>query len=252
MPKVSVLSTVQAAYADTWNNRGALAVLATPAVVILSLITAVIAWGPPNEFRTRATTVVGIVGLFIFIAPFSVAWLRYLLQASPNADPAEAMRWGTRQRRALGAYIRVMLISVLALLLLTPLAASQAPGPLLIGLVASVAVVVVYARLLMLVPCAAMDHATTIADVWRMTEQNGLRLTGVILLTVLPLLFLAQTIGGSVGGVARAMGAADALSFALIASVLAHAFQFLILGVMLAGLARAFDDLKPKQVPQPV
>lgn len=248
MPKVPVLSTVQAAYFETWTKRAELAALATPAVVVLSILTAVIAWGPPTNFRLGLAILVQLIGLILLISPFSVAWLRFLILKSTQVDPRDAIRWGERERRVLGAYVRVTVFSVAALFLIQPFALSQAPALLLVGFAASIGFLVVYSRLLMHIPTAAMDGPKTVAEIWRLTENNGLRLAAIVLLSVLPPLLTSLIASSILTGLATGAGIAETLSFSLIASLVVHGFQFATLAFMLSALAKAFSILTPKQV----
>ncbi len=251
MPKLPVLSTVQAAYLDTWNKRSELTALATPAVVILSVLTAILAWGPSSDARFAIALLVQFVGLVVLIAPFSVAWLRFLILEAQVVDPADALRWGQRQGRTLAAYVRITVFSVAALFLIEPFAQSQAPALILAGFAASIAFLVIYSRLLMQIPSIAMDRNATLSEVWQLTADNGFRLAGIVLLAVLPPLLASLIISGLLRGLAVTAGAAGTLTFSLISSIVLHTFQFATLAVMLAALARAFTTLTPKQVALP-
>ncbi len=254
MAKLPVLATVRTAYMDTWAARRELALLATPAVSALSILTVVIMLSLRNGANIGAGILVQIIGFIAFVTPFTVAWLRHLITNESDGTAWAAVTWGKPQRRALAVYLRIVAFSMIssALIQVFTLGTAAQPSPLIFAApFIAIAVLVANARQFVQLPSEALGNRMSLSDVWNLTDANGFRLTGVLLLTTLPTLLPTLIINQILDAVATALNADISLTFLLISGVVGHSLQFAGFAVLLAGFAQAYRVLTSKAVTLP-
>ena len=251
MAKLPVLATVRSAYLDVWSTRQDLARLATPAVSILSLLSVATMWSLHGGANIGAVILVQLIGFIALVTPFSVAWLRRIIIHESSGSAWVALTWGRRQRRTLAVYLRIVVFSMISsvLIQIVTLGASQQPSPLIfVAPIVSLAVLVANARQFVQLPPEALDMRLSLSDVWRLTDANGFRLTGVLLLTTLPTLVVLLVVSGILGALASALNAENSLTFFLVDGIVAHSMQFISFAVLLTAYAHAHTALTSKTV----
>ncbi len=135
-------------------------------------------------------------------AIFGVAWHRVILLGGAAAAPLLVPRWTARQWRFLGYAllfaVAIYAVGILPRLVLGELLVTGQPDPaaapsglaLLAILVLSIALLILFMRLSFVFPAVSVDESYGLADSWRHTQRQGLRLVAAMLLTIIPILLL--------------------------------------------------------------
>jgi hypothetical protein len=248
-PPFSVRATVDQALSLLWRLRDDLLRLAcVPFVATFAASALAAIW--PGAF-TRLVAVLASIALLML---FSVAWLRLLLLGPAAAGTGMPLRWSRRETTFLLRWVAVNLVPAigaavpLSLLLLDEGRSATLLGVLLIAAIVFAAMLI-QARLSLVLPAVAVDHAYRLADSWRDTADCGVALLISLVLTNLPILICAF----GLELVATATGLARAAPYTLMA--VEGGLSYAAFGASLAVYSIAFRVRSgwpgPRQPPRP-
>ncbi|MDP6428608.1 MAG: hypothetical protein QGH73_00715 [Rhodospirillales bacterium] len=219
--KLPVWGTMTHTYRFFWAERRQFWLLALPAIAVVSLLSALADWSviTANSGRIDAlsqrsrlqelplsaiilTLVATVAGIWAYVC-YSVAWHRSYLVPGEQVTIGSCYLWRARQGRFLWTLIKVALITALAwipasivFVIVAGFGAwsaggggfsAQGPGVLMAMALIGLLIAVVYARLAVLLPAAAVDDVMTIGRVWALTRGNGWRLLGIVILVSIPI-----------------------------------------------------------------
>lgn len=246
---------------DTWQNRRDFAAFALLPVLALSIVwtltIAAIGELPANiedpsqvppEIAARlffGISVYGFVSL-IFYTLFAVPWHRRTLIGPESVTVGAALRWGRRQSRFLGRLLLIFInITVLSFILFVLLANVIPIGPATMGPIFSAVLIVlslVYARLAMVLPAAAIDTRMRFAEAARLTKGNSWRVMFSVVLVPLIVWF----VGGmalllAVSPLAELIGSSITAQF--IVSLIRHTVNFVGFAIGITALSLAYRQL---------
>lgn len=252
---VPVIDTAAKAIEFLWRGRGDFMTLAFPAIVVLSIVRTVLAQifpapmvapdVPPGEAATiglgnPVVILLTALASFYFWTTFAVAWLRrYLLPKEPWSI-GEALQWRSRHSRVL-----LYLLGFSALF-----AVAAFIGVTLGGLAAGIflALVVIgflYARLSLVFPGAAVDHALTFGESWMLTRGNTARLFALF-----AAVWLVTLIG--TGGILQMLGLVlvpTSFMGEFVVAFVANVLGYLSVALSMSILAIVYDRLRTKRSP---
>ncbi len=189
--------------------------------------------GEENLLRLLAMLLVNVIALTLF----AVSWHRLtLLGEKPRILPrvgSEHMRFAT---------LSLVLIFVTTLITLSGvgIAASGAVG--IAALLAVIAVVVVYLRLSMMFPAAAIDAPSSMAASWAMTKGSALTLFWAVVLGTIPMILISLIVLSLAGIVISAIFQGAALGGWLYLGVNAI-LSYLSWGVVVGIVSLAYLQL---------
>ena len=249
--RLPVLATARDAYAFVWRHRRRFFALAFPAIVVLSILTALVVrlptWAPSagdgaavgNKFGWG--DIVGTVAELALWVMFAVAWHRRYLVPAEATTVGAALRWQRRQNRfllvALGISGVVFLGGALAGAL-----AYFGPGGTMIYPASALAflfALYVYARLALLFPAAAVDHHLGFTECFKLTRRNGWRLVAILALVVAPF-WVALSVGVAA---TVALGTVGGLTGTLIGTLFHQGLNFAGIAVGVSALSIAYREL---------
>jgi len=241
------------------ESRRDLLILATPPVIGLSIIGTLVHIAVPNLGMTPEGTPIGgpatlwaILGLFAlnvaFYIMFAVAWHRRFLLPDEVVTVSQALSWRPEKSRFLLFLILIALLvfmTIMALGAFMPIimmAAGQGPGVAGIGvMVTLVAVAMLFARLALVLPAAAIGLKDfKMRDSWMATKGHSISMFLVVLLPTLiavvaslPVLMVAQLFGD----------VAQTWTGSTIAALIAQALNYFAIALGVSSLSIAFTDL---------
>lgn len=209
--QIPVPETILAACRDTWEGRRDIAALAflpilgmsvfaTIKIAVMGNIVAEIS-GMEISTETPPDVLVGLsTKLFfnklldslvslVFYTLFAVAWYRRNLIGPEAVTVGVAMRWSQRHWYFLRRLV-LLLAGLMGLIFVaTILLGAIFPGALAFSAVL-IAVGLIYARIMLVLPAAALDTPMTIADSAKLTTGNGWRIFLAVMLTPLIIMLL--------------------------------------------------------------
>lgn len=196
---VAVGATTAEAFAFCWRNRRDLIALASPGIIILSLVNSVLAVLLPRpeavapEEGAAAPTVADmlpenfLLTLLIFSVPalyfwttFAIAWHRRYLASGDGPTVGQTLRWQAE-------HTRYLLLS-LGLFALLGIVAAITSRLVFVGVVL---VGVLYSRLVFVLPAASLNESLGYAGSWRLTDGNTFRILAIMLPVVIVLMMMA-------------------------------------------------------------
>lgn len=182
MRKLSIGATFGQAYSLTFGNLGLFArVAAVPFGLILAMNLALILFAnPPKDWMVIAQNILTI----IIQVPIFTSWHRFTLLPRSQAVPTMGFTFTLREVRFFG-YLLAMSLSIATPSLLLIAAGQQ--GNRLVALLLLVVVLLVWARLILVFPAAAVGDRVHLRDSWRLTQGNGWRIFWLQILVSLPL-----------------------------------------------------------------
>ena len=125
-------------------------------------------------------------------------------------------------------------------------AAGSGTGPvkLLALFGALVGIMLVYSRLLLILPAAALDEKMSLSDSWRLTRGNSWRMVGISFLPSIPMLIVMVFASVAVLSAISASGLRESLTAMLVANLLGQALFFIGVAVTVSALSIAYRDFK--------
>lgn len=270
MVKVSIWATVRESYGFVWYGRRRFASLATPAIVVLAILSTLVTWlaasTVPGGAENRMAGPAGILlvitvpaSIFLWVV-FSVAWHRAFLKPNESVTVSGALKWGRRQSRFLLLTIAVGLLIVLIMAggALVALAASSLSGvdqtgfaqnnflPLyLAGLACAL---VMSGRLALLFPATTVDHRMTFGESWETTRGNGWRIAIIVFLVALPIWVAARLLSVPI----MFFGQTNSLTAMLLAGLVDQTLGFIGVAVGVSALSIAYRVIMDAQTRAPM
>jgi len=270
--KLPVWEVVKEVYRFVWAARRDLVAIASVPVLGLTIFITVMTevFGAPGmftDFRSRAGSEdylvwpMNIVAMAIYVM-FAVAWHRRYLVPGERMTVWTALRWDARKTRFL---LRLIGASVLGLLvMLAPMAlvsvgvstavhldgnssvADSVVAGMATGIAGLVLLHLIYGRLFLWLPAAAVDDPTGLRGLWRLGRRNTWRLFWIVVAVGLPFWFLAI--------VSIAMPAflvEPGLTARLIVHLASQAVGYLGIAITVSALSASYRRLKDAAPPVP-
>jgi hypothetical protein len=265
MIKLPVLAIVREAYAFLWRQRRVFWALAVPGVIVVAIVGAVLVWimstivsaggtGGANIDVLRRGPIILVLLIYAVIYGaiailYSVAWHRAYLLPGQSTTVGGAYRWHMRQTRFFFNYLKIfgtvipfMLIAGVVIGMITaPLATHWAIA------VIQIAYIVVggwiFARLSMLFPATAVDRHMKYAEGWRLTQGNGWRLLGIIVLVAIPMWVIALPVNFAIAKFAFEAGLFGSPTVSLLRMLIYHFLGFVGIAVGVTALSISYKRL---------
>ncbi len=260
MKQLPVIGTAIDAYTFVWENRRDFLLLAFLPIVIGAIADTVLRGflvpdadvpaepGAADLTQPRLGALVSAFVTLVLYVMFAVAWHRRFL-AEEQTTVGAALRWGPRHMRFLTRFFALVLFMVAVGFGVggsLTIGGEAGPGPLrlllLIG--ALVGTLLVYSRLLLIFPAAALDEKVSPLDSWRLTRGNSWRMVGISFLPIVPIwiasIFVAVPVLSGIAG----LGLQGSLTATLVASLIEQAFVFAGVAVTVSALSIAYRDFK--------
>ena len=238
MPIIPVNAILKNSILMTWNARRDFIAMATIPVVILTLISAVFGYKNPNGLLTIndggiSINIDGMVASLIafkvlFYIIFAAAWHRRCLMPSLSLNVATALKWDKGKTSFLFRIGGIVAL-ILPLIIFIPA----------IGLILSF---LIFSRLSLLLPAAAIGEDLTYKAAWKITKNNSWRMLWlslapsiafsiITIITIIPMAsFLANfNMGETLSGLAIIILLQEIIDYAGIAvgvAALSNAYKF--------------------------
>ena len=264
MKQLPVLGTVADAYAFVRENWRDFLLLASLPVAIGAIAETLLPtfFVPGAEIpvdsdvaggvRPNLVAAVGALVALVLYVMFAVAWHRRFLSLEQTTVGA-ALRWGPRQMRFLARFVTLALVMIAAGLLFggsltvgAVAATGSGTGPLrliaLFGVL--VGVVLMYSRLLLIFPAAALDEKMSLVDSWRLTRGNSWRMVGISFLPFFPIWIASAFVSVPILAAISAFGLRESLTVTLATNLVEQAFVFAGVAVTVSALSIAYRDFK--------
>jgi hypothetical protein len=253
--RLPVIQTVSAAYGFVFGNLRWFLRAALVPYVMSTLLFALQVQVPADESPGLALLLVAL-GLIPYTL-FAVSWHRLALLGSTAAEPPLVPPWRPRHTRFLGFFILVSLIGYFVVLLLGFLVgglvmagAEELPTLVLVLLVPSVMIAMFYLtlRLSFVFPAISVDERYGLAESWRHTAGQGLRLLAAMTLAVLPMVLAIAALYLIFAGVPletppelpSEAAAPPSLAAVVVFQVLSAVLGYLLTAVMVSVMSFAF------------
>ena len=250
--KLAILSTARGAYSFVWQHRRRFFSLAFPAIVVLSILTAIVAWfwplaGVAGQEIGWGEIGVDVGGLVLWIM-FAVAWHRRYLVPAESTTVGNAFKWQWRQTRFLLVTMGISLLvalgvslSVLLGVALDAMLSGGAGVETSLYLVFPLVALYVYARLSLLFPAAAVDRRLGFVECFKLTRGNGWRLVATWILVIAPF-WIALSIGLAMTAI---LGTFGGMTGTLIGTLFHQGLNFAGIAIGVSALSIAYRELVP-------
>ncbi|MGB0571666.1 MAG: hypothetical protein ACPGQM_06255 [Alphaproteobacteria bacterium] len=188
------------------------------------------------------------VAAFVAYVMFAVAWFRRYLIGPEGMTVGAAMRWGPRQWRLISRFFMLVgLVMLLGFLIQGPISLLTSVNPTL-GIFGRAAIVVgtllITARLLLVLPAAAVDRRFGFRDAGNATRGKSWYMLGIYLFSLLPALFALVIVAQLLTGLAISLSG-PSLSFLFVVLLVQQAIMFVAIACQVTALAEAFRQLAP-------
>lgn len=253
---VPVWQTAREVYAVTWRLKERLPGAAAWPFLMMVGLTLLGGWVGNSLIGNVIVNLLSIAAYTLF----AVAWHRVILLDSA-AESGSPTAWARRHNRFftfLLGYTVIATVVTLPLLLAAPAPLEDMPpeqaaaasaglaGPSLLMLVAGVALWYLFMRMSFVFPASAVDERYGLAESWRHTRRNGLRLMALSLLLVLPPAVVFAMVIGIIALIGAALvggpgaGEGPATGFGVIIGLVYALMYFVILALGIAGISIPF------------
>lgn len=262
-------TTLLDTYRFLWKSRQDLWAYALLPVVLVALVKTLTFWGladlasffePPADpvpipaeertsgplLRFGAVTLINMLVSLVAYALFAVAWHRRFLVGNEGKTVGAAMRWSGRQSRFIVRFVSLLLVvALVGSLVSIPVTVVSSAAPVL-GVFAFFVVLVVvglvYGRLLLILPAAAMDEPIGFRESAKLTEGRSWLMFGIGILPPLPALFaMVIVLGPLTDALAALVG--PSVSLLLVLVLLEQAFTFAGVAASVTALSIAYREL---------
>ena len=208
-------------YRFFWAERRQFWLLAVPAIIVVSMLSALADWSVARAAAERIDividgpafqalpvsaiflTVIAAAGSIWAYVSYSIAWHRSYLYPEENVTIATCYNWGGRQWRFLWTLIKISMVfagasalivfglflfSGTGLRSLSGFGISSFGPMVLTAMLFTFALIgAVYARLSVWLPAVALDRTLTLGQVWALTRGNGWRLLAIVVAVTIPI-----------------------------------------------------------------
>jgi len=258
MNHLSIIDTVKAAYSFVWQERQQFWQLTLPPLVILAILSALVQWGTittsetvdgVRSFSVQRSGWVGTLSFIMFVLniwiwlSYGVAWHRSYLTPGGALSPAEAYWPHTRQVRFLWTAVKIFLLMIPGIFIFPLFVAFSTAGIVLVFL-GILAYGYIYGRLLLWLPAVAVDDHLSFKEVWQLSEGNGMRLLGIIVVVTIPLILLSLPALLLVGPLSIFAEAGNSLTARLISNLIFEFLSFIGLAASISALSIAYGQLR--------
>lgn len=247
---VPVAETIRLAYAGVFGQIG---LVARAALLPFMLSTVLVVPALTAGDNLAMVLVVSLLRLIPYTL-FGVAWHRLILLGARVAPPVVFPGWQRRHWRFYGFALAitalttalVMAVSLAALAIVGDGAAPESAGPrpaeLAAGLLAILLLLYLMLRFSFVFPAVAVEESYGLADAWRHTKGQGLRLMLVIFLVLTPVLvsgwlLIGLLVGMLIGPAGAGIGTTAGTTAAYI---LGSALGYVSLALSLSVISSAF------------
>lgn len=254
--RLPVIQTVSATYGFVFGNLRWFVRAALVPYVMSTLLFALQVQIPAEESPGLALLLIAL-GLIPYTL-FAVSWHRLALLGPAAAVPPIVPPWRPQHSRFLGFFILVTLIGYFVVLPLGILvgglvmaSVEEVPTLALVLLVPCVTIAMFYLtlRLSFVFPAISVDERYGLAESWRHTAGQGMRLLGAMTLAILPialtiaalfLIFAGAPLETPPGLPAEVAAPGPSLAAAVVFQVLSSVLGYLLTAVMVSVMSFAF------------
>ncbi|MDJ0684398.1 MAG: hypothetical protein QNJ84_06845 [Alphaproteobacteria bacterium] len=254
--------TTLAAYRFVWADRRTMIRTAAAPTVILSLFAALqFAVAPPAApdagfmIAVSAWVVIQIVLLVALYAMFAVAWHRRYLAPDEAMTIGSSLRWDGRKTRflirlfgaallsALAGVPPVILVSLFGGLFLAGSDAVNASviAATVLGVITSL---VVFGRLSLCLPAAAVGEKLRFADSWAMTRGAGAKMFFILIAPSIPISLAGGLLDGLMSQALIAGGLETTLTGVLLYQLVSLIVAYIGIAVGVTALSIAYHTIK--------
>ncbi|MFQ5972629.1 MAG: hypothetical protein ACE5Q3_09865 [Alphaproteobacteria bacterium] len=263
MASLEVSRTIVDACRFAWTNRRDLLDYAALPVVVLSLFQVLearllpSAEAPDEAPSLHLSLLADTIVYMVVYTMFSVAWYRRYLIGVEGPTVGAALRWRWRHMVFLGRFIIVTLLPTILMLYLAASVAAASTGgagapagvPNLLILVALVAILLAWARLLLVLPAAAIDDDASLVRAWRLSRGNSWRMLGIAILPAFPAVLVVLIVTAVVAQVLGLTGLTESLTARFVAHLIQQLLLFIGTAIGISALSIAYLRLTAVQGP---
>ena len=251
--KIEFWQTLGSAFRFVWLERRDLAALATLPIVVLAIATAFTQSQDPTGGEIASMNAGLLFFQFVLSSAlytmFAVAWHRKYLVPDETLTVGAALTWGRRQFRFLGwlvAFSAVMSVPSPYLISADDPSTAFPGAPVLVffAMIASIAVLPAYGRVLPMFPSVAVDETLRLTDCWALTKRNGWRLLWLSVLPFVPLVVLQLALVAIISATAAAIELDGALSVMLLTALVGQSISYAGIAVAVSALSMAYYELR--------
>ncbi len=245
-----------------WVERRNFFAMALLPVVALSIIGSVLALLFPDPILTvdKESGIPSINFMIIplllvnivFYAMFAIAWHRKWLMGESDITIYSALKWDKRKTKFITRLIQVFLLSFATIFALR-IFLSLLPGTTgfltsSLGMMLVIAcITLVFARLSLLLPAAAVDDEMSVKDCFIMTNGNSWRLGILVILPPIPLTILQLVSHMVLFNIFDTLGVSSSLFAGLIFNLVEQALNYIGIAVGVSALSMAYIFFKEKK-----
>lgn len=193
--------------------------------------------------RVGLADILQLLAVLVFYAMFAVAWYRRTLMPGGEGTVGSMLRWDARKMRFLIMFVAVFFITAcfsfpLALLI------GMAGLPEIIGMPVMVGVVaIVFGRLSLVFPAAALDRKMGLKDAWTFSKGKGWRLGLIMLLPPIPIAILDIMILLPLHGLLGGIGLGGTMTGDLVTGLVEHTLSFAGIAASVTALGFAYRKI---------
>jgi hypothetical protein len=230
MHKISIGAIFSEAYRLTFSNLGLFArTAAMPFALIMAMTIAVILFADPKADVWVAPA--QEILTFIIEVPLLTSWHRFTLLPRNQALPTMGFTFTLREVRFFGYLLLMTLSFSIPFIVFGATAPAVGSAAVLFFFAAVVAVLLLWARLGLVFPAAAVGDPVKLADSWQITQGNGWRIFWLMILVSLP--FAAVMLALIMVFASIATAARDAATFGYMT------VPMVFVAIMFAGISAA-------------
>lgn len=259
-PPLPILSTVIDAYRFVWDGRRVFILTAALPVVVLSLAGIGLSLLPqqgliqldmPDRAEpVSALSVQDLAGSLISLLAytmFAVAWHRKWLVGPEGITIWTALRWDQRKSRFLLRLIGIGVICTLSVFPMTLVLGILGSGMQAILPFAALAISalagLIFARLVPVLPAAAVDDPMTFRDAWGLVTGNNWRVLLICILPQLPISLLATMLVLLMAGLLGGLGLGGTLTGTLALNLMTETVSYFGIAVGVTALSITYRHL---------
>lgn len=238
MRKLSIGATFGQAYSLTFGNLGLFArVAAVPFGLILAMNLALILFAnPPKDWMVIAQNILTI----IIEVPLLTSWHRFALLPRSQALPTMGFVFTPREVRFFGYLLLISATFMLPLMAVGAAGPRLSPGVAFAFFLVMVVLLLLWARLGLVFPAAAVGDRVRLVDSWQLSRGNGWRIFWLLILISLPFFGATLVVATIVSGIV--MATKDTSAFGIL-SIPMLFLTILFAGIYSATLSIVYRDL---------
>ena len=266
--KLPILACISESYEFLWSHRSEfLRMCALPVLILAFVHTIAFSIFPQQGLSPpiKAFALREAAAIFLY-AMFGVAWHRRFLRRTEQITIWEALRWDSRKTLFFIRFITVAICATIAalpifLILLFEsktldglsifsgsIGINQRNLIVILVFVSASLWMLIFTRLSLWLPAAAVDEKHSIISIWRLGKENGWSLVAITLGAMLPLAFLISLALSLVVSIVTSLGIQSNLTGLLITGLALGFTKYLALAAEITALSIAYRKLSSPNI----